>query len=84
MSNIRLEKVFKALANRRRLSIIKFLSQRGVANVSEIADHIGISIKATSKHLIKMSSVGIVGRNQKTKYMLYFVKTDPIQIIKKL
>ena len=66
-----LEKSLKALANRRRLAIIKFLKERREASVGEIADHIKLSIKATSKHLVLLSANDIVEREQRSLQMFY-------------
>ncbi|MBI3627466.1 MAG: helix-turn-helix transcriptional regulator [Candidatus Sungbacteria bacterium] len=56
------ERVLKALANRRRLSIVKYLKKEKEASVSEIAGKIGISLKATSKHLGILSAADIVDK----------------------
>ena len=42
-----LEKQLKTLANRRRLAILKYLKSHREAAVSEIADAIHLSLKAT-------------------------------------
>lgn len=59
-----LEKVMKALANRRRLAILKFLKKNEKANVHMIAEEIDLSFKATSKHLRVLASADILDRNQ--------------------
>ena len=48
-----LERLLKALANRRRLEILKVLKKEreGELSVGEIAERIGLSFKATSRHL---------------------------------
>ena len=48
----KVEKTFKALANKKRLEILVFLSKSKSASVGEIADEITTSIKSTSKHLL--------------------------------
>jgi len=50
----KLEKIFKALANKKRLEIISFLSKIKRASVGEIAEEINTSIKSTSKHLLML------------------------------
>lgn len=50
----KLEKIFKALANKKRLEIISFLSKTKRASVGEIAEEINTSIKSTSKHLLTL------------------------------
>lgn len=61
----------KALANRRRLSILKYLKENKEAPVAEIANEINLSFKATSKHLGVLSAVDIVEKNQRILQMFY-------------
>ena len=58
------EKIYKALANRRRLAIIKLLSIKGKLRVSDIAEEIDLSFKATSKHLQILKSAGFIESEQ--------------------
>lgn len=60
-----LERIFKGLANRRRLSIIKTLLKQKVMTVAEIAEKINLSFKATSKHLVILRQLDIVDCQQK-------------------
>lgn len=55
-----LERILKALANKRRLAIIQYLGQEKEATVGDIAEHIKLSFKATSKHLGILANVDIV------------------------
>ena len=66
-----LEKVLKALANRRRLAILKYLKENREASVGEIAEEINLSLKATSKHLAILSACDIVEREQRSLQMFY-------------
>ena len=61
-----LEKVLKALANRRRLAILKYLKSNKQETVGGIAGEIGLSFKATSKHLGILSSCDILEKEQKS------------------
>ncbi len=54
----------KALANRRRLAILKFLKRNGKANVRSISGEINLSFKATSKHLRILAAADILDRDQ--------------------
>lgn len=67
----KLEKILKALANRRRLAILKYLKENKETPVAEIADKINLSFKATSKHLGVLSAVDIIEREQKSSQMFY-------------
>lgn len=66
-----LEKILKALANRRRLAILKYLKNRREASVGDIADHIDLSFKATSKHLSVLFAADIIERDQRSLQMFY-------------
>src|SRR3989344_8183023 len=59
-----LEKQLKALANKRRLRILTFITKRKQATVGEIADELGISMQATSKHLRLLYHVDMVESEQ--------------------
>ena len=66
-----LEKTLKALANKRRLAIIKYLKRQGEKSVGDIAHEINLSFKSTSKHLGVLSAVDIVDREQRSLQMFY-------------
>ena len=76
------EKTLKALANRRRLQIIKYLKDKKTATVTEIAEHIKLSFKSTSKHLAILFSAGIVDKEQKSLSMFYSI-IEPLPKIAK-
>lgn len=65
------ERVLKALANRRRLAIVMHLSQVGEASVGDIAKAIELSFKATSKHLGVLSAANLIDRKQISLNMYY-------------
>jgi len=77
-----LEKQYKALANRRRLSIIKFLKGRGKASVGEIANEIKLRIKSTSKHLRVLAAVDFVDREQQSLNVFYFLPKNKPTVLK--
>ena len=55
-----MERVLKALANKRRLAVLKFLGKRKRASVGDIAEQIKLSFRATSQHLTILKSAGII------------------------
>ncbi len=71
-----LEKQLKALANGRRLAILKFLRDKSEAPVSEIAEEINLSFKATSKHLGILAARDIIERDQRSLQMFYRLAAD--------
>lgn len=72
-----LEKVLKALANKRRLTILQYLKRNKEGSVGEIARSIRLSVKATSKHLRILFMAGIIERTQKSLQGLY--RLSPIK-----
>ncbi|HEY4526907.1 MAG TPA: metalloregulator ArsR/SmtB family transcription factor [Candidatus Paceibacterota bacterium] len=72
---VELERVLKALANRRRLMIIKFLLSKKSASVGDIADHIKLSIAATSRHLRQLANADILKTDQLNTTVNYSLVT---------
>jgi DNA-binding transcriptional ArsR family regulator len=71
MDERKLEKYMKALANRRRLTILGFLKREREANVSRIAFEMGLSMRATSRHLIILERASILNKTQRSKEVFY-------------
>ncbi len=71
-----LERYYKALANRRRLMILRVLKAKKRASVGEIASAIGLSFKATSKHLGILYSVGFLEKEQESLTVFYSLPSD--------
>lgn len=65
------ERMLKALANRRRLTILRYLRREKEARVGAIAAALKLSFKATSRHLQQLSSTDIVEREQRGLEMWY-------------
>ncbi len=65
------EKILKALANKRRLEILKHLKDKKVGTVGELAGKIKLSFKSTSKHLAVLSGSDIVDKEQRGVAMYY-------------
>ena len=71
-----LERIFKAFANRRRLAIMRHIRERREATVGDIAEAIGLSFKATSKHLGVLTSAGVLDHEQQGLTMRYILAAD--------
>lgn len=82
MNTKKLEKILKALANQRRLAIIRYLKKEKEANVGDIADHINLSFRATSKHLGVLANADIVEKEQRSLQMWYRLSPNPHPLIK--
>ncbi len=76
MKEKELERQLKALANRRRLAILRYLKEHREAPVGEIADEINLSFKATSKHLAILAAADIVEKEQRSLQMFYRLADD--------
>jgi len=68
--------VFRVLANNNRLKIIKLLRDGRRMNVSDIANNLKISLKATSNHLAMLKNLDILEAQGVTGYVFYFVNTQ--------
>ena len=79
-----LEKIFKGLANRRRLAIIQLLHKNKELPVAEIARRIRLSFTSTSKHLGLLRQLDIVDRRQESLTVYYRLSEPPLLIIKQL
>ena len=82
MNMKKMEKVLKALANRRRLAILKYLKENKEAPVAEIANKINLSFKATSKHLGVLSAIDIIEREQRSLQMFYRLSSNQESAVK--
>ncbi len=69
-------KILKALGNEKRLKIIKLLSRSGAYSVSDVAGSIKLSFKSTSKHLNRLSQLGILESEGKGKFIEYNLYSD--------
>ncbi|MDO8594104.1 MAG: metalloregulator ArsR/SmtB family transcription factor [bacterium] len=69
------ERILKALANRRRLTIVALLKKRNEATVSDIAESIKLSFTSTSKHLTILARVDILDKRQQGLEVFYFLGT---------
>ncbi len=81
-----MEKILKALANRRRLAIIKYLSNVKTASVHEIAEAIDLSHRSTSKHLNLLKSRGVVESEyvgQENHYKLSLPLSEVVKFVLK-
>lgn len=77
-----LERILKALANKRRLSIVKYLKKKKESTVGDIAEEIKLSFKATSKHLAVLYNADIVDREQRSLQMFYKLSSTPHHLVK--
>lgn len=84
-----LERNLKALANKRRLAVLKYLKSVGKSSVGDIASEIGLSFKATSRHLSVLTNAGILRKEQEGLTMWHSISprkhpitADAIKLLK--
>ncbi len=70
----------KALANHRRIMIIRYVYKNKNATVGNLAEHLKLSFKSTSKHLGVLKSAEILDGEQKGLSVLYTI-SEPIHPI---
>ena len=78
------ERTLKALANKRRIAIVRYVKKQKEASVGDIADAIRLSFKATSKHLNILLAAGILDREQKSLQNFYRLDSDATGFIRSL
>jgi len=77
-----LERQLKALANKRRLAILKYLKKSKEATVGDIAEEIKLSFRSTSKHLAVLAANDIVEREQRSVQMFYRLAAAPTPAVR--
>ncbi|MBI5457857.1 winged helix-turn-helix transcriptional regulator [Candidatus Kaiserbacteria bacterium] len=76
-----LERNLKALANGRRLKIVRYLHRVKEASVSSIAAEIQLSFKSTSRHLAVLSGAGVLEKKQVGLQMLHRISSEHHAIV---
>ncbi len=84
MKEKEMERVLKALANRRRLAIIKFIKKEKEASVGDVAEEIKLSFKSTSKHLALLAAADILEKEQRSSQMFYRLMGNSSETIRSL
>lgn len=77
-----LEKILKAVANKRRLGILKHLKNHREATVGDIAAAIKLSFRSTSKHLGILSAAEVVGKEQRSLQVFYSLNGDATKAVR--
>lgn len=77
-----LERLLKAVANKRRLAIIYYLKNNKEATVGNIATSIRLSFKATSRHLSILAVADIVEKDQRGLQMFYRLMINQKPVIR--
>jgi predicted transcriptional regulator len=78
----RLEKMFKLLANKHRLAIIKLLKKESDLPVWYISDKLGSNVKTVSKHLRILLLGGVIERGQYLNEAVYYISERNPRILR--
>lgn len=73
MKKKEIEKILKALGNRRRLEIVAYLAKNKYVSVGDIATAINLSFRSTSRHLRVLSAADILEKEQRGPQVLYYI-----------
>ena len=73
--------VLRALGNERRLMIVCKLSEWGEANVTTLAEAVGLSQSALSQHLTKLRERGIVDYRRDSQTLWYRISDPRIETL---
>ena len=84
MKEKELERSLKAVANKRRLAIIRLIRREKEASVGDIADKIKLSFNATSKHLGVLFSADILDKEQRSLQMFYRIADNLPEVIRRV
>ena len=76
-------KVFKALSDKNRLTIIKMLEVKPMC-VCEIAAALGLASSTVSKHLSLLNEAGLIQDRKEGKWVNYSPVSDPSPFIREL
>jgi len=68
--------LFRALANRSRIRILRLLAVLGQTNVTQIADAIGVEASRTSAHLKILAAVGLIWRRRSGRVVGYYLAEE--------
>ena len=66
-----MERILKALANKRRLAIVRYLRKHDEAMVGDLSDYLKLSFRSTSKHLAVLFAADIVEKEQRGLQVWY-------------
>lgn len=70
---MQLERTMKALANRRRIIILRIIHNHKEINVGDLAERLRLSFKATSKHLGVLVGADILEKEQRSSEMFFSI-----------
>lgn len=79
-----LQRVFKVLANPRRLAMVQLLLTRKELSVGTLAGAMKLSITATSKHLALLANADVLDKRQESLMVYYRISDQPLPHIRSI
>ncbi len=79
-----LENLLKALANDKRLAIIRTLKSKKELSVGEIADEIDLSFRSTSHHLKTLLNAGVLENQRRMNIIEYRIADSVPRVLTKI
>ena len=74
-----IDKVFKALADPKRLSLlVRVAEERSPSTVSHLAKGSGVDLSVVSRHLAMLREAGVIKCEKHGKEVLYTLQTDVV------
>lgn len=78
-----LERHFRALANRKRLDILRLIAKRELP-LHGVAQAIRLSVKSTNKHLQQLHHVGLAEKSRRGNEVYYSLPSDMTELVRRL
>jgi ArsR family transcriptional regulator, arsenate/arsenite/antimonite-responsive transcriptional repressor len=80
-TNREMAEIFKSLADKKRVQILRILMREGKLNVSSICEELGESQPAVSHHLTQLKHARLVDYDRDGKFNYYFVSSEAVQAL---
>lgn len=74
----RLERLFKALASRKRLTILETLLEKKEMHVGEISERLNSSMKGISRNLLILQTAGFLSSRNTRNYVKYSIRSEDV------
>lgn len=78
MTQHSVDQLFSALSDSTRRQVMQFLSERGGASASELADQMPVSRQAIVKHLSALKAAGLVAAEREGRHTRYHLTPAPL------
>jgi ArsR family transcriptional regulator, arsenate/arsenite/antimonite-responsive transcriptional repressor len=80
-TNREMAEIFKSLADKKRVQILRILMREGKLNVSSICEELGESQPAVSHHLTQLKHARLVDYERDGKFNYYFISSEAVRTL---